>query len=115
MARDPQRPSSRPRDGAQASQQGHRAPDLRSIERGGAEVFWPHGTIIDGLGLDLFQFVDSVEARRVRDGFKGAVWQALPWVPDDASSFVRFDPSVILQVATTGFGIPEAKPRLQGD
>jgi hypothetical protein len=85
------------------------------LNRGGAEVFWQHETIIDGLGLDLFRFVDSVDAGSVREGFRRAVWQALPWVTNDASSFVRFDPSVIQPVATTGFGIPEAKPRLPGD
>jgi hypothetical protein len=85
------------------------------LKRAGAGVFWPHETIIDGLGRDLFRFVDSVDAGSVRDGFKAAVWQALPWAPDDASSFVRFDPSVIQPVATTGFGIPVATPRPAGE
>jgi hypothetical protein len=80
------------------------------LKRAGDAVFWPHETVVDALRSDLFVFLEKVESDSVRDGFKGAIWQALPWITTGAS-FVRFDPSVIQPVATTGFGIPVAAPR----
>jgi hypothetical protein len=79
------------------------------LKRGGESVFWPHEVVVEGLRVDLFRFLDNVDAQRVQEGFKAAVWQALPWTTK--GPLVRFDPSVIQPVATSGFGLPTVEPR----
>ena len=80
------------------------------LRRHGKDVFWPHRDIVEAIGTDLFKFTTEVDQGRVASGFKGAMWQSLPWPAYD-EWITRFDPTVNQPVATSGFGVPEPVAR----